>query len=166
MSEVVWRRLQCITVCGVASGHGFNDGLKYVGIFTLVLLKSGVIAEFRVLPSVILLCAMVMACGTLLGGWRIHHRLERMVNGHEEPKKEKNPFRAHMGVCSELVAGFSIWQTGWLGIPMSTNHSVVSAMAGARSASGKVHAASLVRILWGWVVTYVFCFGLADMLAF
>ena len=160
-----WRMLQILTVCGVASGHGFNDGLKYVGIFTLVLFKAGAITVFHVMPWVIVLCAFVMAFGTLIGGWRIHRRLDGMVNhqpvGSESKKKA---FRPHMGVSTELVSGFLIWQTGWLGIPMSTNHGVVSAMAGAKSASGKVHISSLVRIICGWIITYVFCFWVASTL--
>ena len=64
----------------------------------------------------------------------------------------------------ELTAGFLIWQTGWLGIPMSTNHGLVSAMAGAKSADGRVHISSFVKIIWGWVVTYVFCFFIAELM--
>lgn len=170
--EQWWRRAQVVTVCGVASGHGFNDGLKYVGIFTLVLLKSGAIPAFTVLPSVILLCAVIMAIGTLAGGWRIHRRLDRLVNEEklresdpEQQVEPKKPFKPYMGVATELVSTICIWQTGFLGIPMSTNHAVVSAMAGAKSANGKVHAGSLMRILWGWVVTYVFCFTVAYVVA-
>jgi PiT family inorganic phosphate transporter len=161
-----WRRMQIVTVCFVSSGHGFNDGLKYVGIFTLVLVTSGVIPSFEVMPWVIGLCAFVMGIGTLIGGWRIHRRLDLMVN-HPHPAEvqvQKKSFQPFMGVTSELVSGFLIWQTGWLGIPTSTNHATVSAMAGARSASGKIHSGSLIRILWGWVVTYIFCFWCAELL--
>lgn len=159
LSENFWKYMQRVTVCVVASGHGFNDGLKYVGVFTLVLLKSGMISEFKVLPQTIVMCAIVMGLGTMLAGWRIHERLDKMVNG-----VHKKSFKPYMGVSTELTAGFSIWQTGWLGIPMSTTHSVVSAMAGARSASGKVHIGSVIRILWGWIITYVFCFAAANAL--
>ncbi|MEA2701373.1 MAG: inorganic phosphate transporter, PiT family [Candidatus Parcubacteria bacterium] len=160
-----WRRLQLCTVWGVSSGHGFNDGLKYAGIFTLVLYKAGAIPEFHVLPEVIALCAVVMGLGTLLGGWRIHQRLDGMVNQQEQAGSLKKPFRPYMGVCAESTSAFFIWQTGWLGIPMSTNHGVVSSMAGAKSAEGKVHTSSIIRIVWGWVVTYVFCFIIANLLA-
>ncbi len=155
LSRDTWRRMQIGTVCMVATGHGLNDGLKYVGIFTLVLVTGGVIPAFQVSPMTIVLCAFVMAAGTLLGGYRIHRRMDNMVNGDTEK------FHPYMGVAAEAVAGFSIWQTGWLGIPMSTNHSVVSAMVGAKSAEGKVHQGSFVRIIWGWIATYFVCFTLA-----
>jgi PiT family inorganic phosphate transporter len=151
--------MQRLTVCVVASGHGFNDGLKYVGVVTLVLLKAGIIQQFKVLPQVIIVCAAVMGIGTMLAGWRIHERLDKMVNGNH-----RKSFKPYMGVSTELTAGFAIWQTGWLGIPMSTTHSVVAAMAGARSAAGKVHVGSVIRILWGWIITYVFCFIGANLL--
>ena len=47
---------------------------------------------------------------------------------------------------------------------MSTNHAVVAAMAGARSARGKAHTASVVKILGGWVATYVVGFTVAKWL--
>src|SRR3989344_5218928 len=149
ISEKWWRRLQKLTVLAVASGHGFNDGLKYVGIFTLVLLKSEAIPTFQVLPEVIVLCAIVMGLGTLVGGWRIHARLNAMVNHEHDPDPKKKQFAPFMGVTTELVASFAIWRSGALGIPMSTNHAVVAAMAGARSARGKAHTASVVKILGG-----------------
>lgn len=155
ISEAAWRRLQKFTVIVVASGHGFNDGLKYVGIFTLVLQKANVIPDFQVMPSVIVLCALVMGAGTLLGGWRIQQRLEGMVNHDGQPGDSKKPFAPFMGVSAELVASFAIWWSGKAGIPMSTNHAVVSAMAGAKSARGKTHTGSVVRILLGWIGTYL-----------
>ena len=157
-----WKRLQRCTVALVSSGHGFNDGLKYVGIFTLVLYKSGAIPKFQVTTSTILLCAIVMTIGTLIGGWRIHQRLDDMVNAGAGKHGNKK-FEPHMGVCAEIVAAFAIWKSGSLGIPMSTNHSVVSAMAGAKSAGGKVHAGSIVKIAWGWIITYMFNFGVAKI---
>jgi PiT family inorganic phosphate transporter len=159
--EKWWRRAQIVTVCGVSSGHGFNDGLKYVGIFTLVLYISGATSEFTVFPWVIILCAFVMGAGTLIGGWRIQKRLHSLVNDHKHEDPAKQHFEPYMGVCAELTSAFLIWQTGFLGIPTSTNHSVVSAMAGARSANGTVHMDSVTRILWGWIVTYLFCFFVA-----
>jgi PiT family inorganic phosphate transporter len=163
--DPMWRKMQIGTVCLVATGHGFNDGLKYVGIFTLVLYKSGMIPKFYVMWEVIVLCAIVMGIGTMIGGWRIHRTLDGMVNQPTPANKEnKKTFRPYMGVCTELVSGLLIWISGALGIPMSTNHGVVSAMAGAKSAGGKVHSGSIVKILWGWVITYLFCFLVAKWL--
>jgi PiT family inorganic phosphate transporter len=160
-----WRKMQLVTVCGVSSGHGFNDGLKYVGIFTLVLFISGVTETFVVLPWVIVLCAFVMGAGTLIGGWRIHKRLHSLVNDQENIDPNKKVFHPYMGVCAELTSAFLIWQTGFLGIPTSTNHAVVSAMVGAKSANGSIHTDSITRIIWGWVITYVFCFFVALLLS-
>jgi inorganic phosphate transporter, PiT family len=160
-----WRRLQRVTVCGTGSGHGCNDGLKYYAVFLLVLSKAGITEGFQIRWEVLLPCAFVLAIGTWLGGWRIHQRLDEMVNGNASTElQKKKPFRSHMGVCSEIPAGFLLWQTSWLGWPTSTNHATVSTMAGARSASGKAHISSVVKIIWGWVITYVFCFFTAQYL--
>lgn len=156
-----WRRAQLVTVCGVSSGHGFNDGLKYVGIFTMVLQMSGAIKTFTVLPEVIVLCALVMGFGTMLGGWRIHKRLDSMVNPATAEKPAKKTFKPFMGVAAELTSAFFLWQTGWLGMPTSTNHATVSSMTGAKFAVGKVGTRAMVQIISGWIVTYVFCFFIA-----
>ena len=118
-------------------------------------------AQFIVMPWVVVLCAIVLGLSTLLGGWPIHRTLDGMVNGDQSvagpgelPKKKQ--FLPYMGVCAEVTSALSIWQAGWVGIPMSTNHAVVSAMAGAKSASGRVRVSSMIRIIWGWVVTYIF----------
>lgn len=44
---------------------------KFVGAFTLALVVDGVLPAFEVSWKVILLCSVVMAIGTSIGGWRI-----------------------------------------------------------------------------------------------
>jgi PiT family inorganic phosphate transporter len=157
-----WRKVQLGTVFVMATGHGFNDGLKYAGIFTLVMLKAGLIASFQVFPIVIVLCAIALAVGTYLGGSRIHHRLDSMVNKDSESHELFEPY---MGVAAEGVAGLFMWGSGMLGIPMSTNHALVAAMAGAKSVAGRIHQNTAIKIVWGWVVTYFFCFSCSWLLA-
>lgn len=104
--------------------------------------------------------------GTLIGGWIIHRRLDGMVNkGSGEDCPEGERFKPYMGVCAEITAAAAILQTGVVGIPMSTNHAVVSSIAGAKSGNGSVHLESVVKVLWGWVITCLFCFFAAFLLA-
>ena len=49
MTEHRWRRCQAVTVMLVAFGHGWNDGLKFIGVFALVLL----LAEHRSLKLIL-----------------------------------------------------------------------------------------------------------------
>jgi len=128
MTEKMWRRCQAITVMLVAFGHGWNDGLKFVGVFALVLLLGGVTSVFSVPAWIVMLCAFVMGLGTMFGGWRIVTRIAKeMVN---------DVYHSSQGVIAELIAALSIGATAFFGIPMSTTHTVVSSVAGAKASQG------------------------------
>jgi PiT family inorganic phosphate transporter len=64
-------KLQVLSAAFMAFSHGSNDGQKFIGAFTLVLLLAGAIPTFHVELWVILLCAVMMGVGTAIGGWRI-----------------------------------------------------------------------------------------------
>jgi PiT family inorganic phosphate transporter len=67
----VFGKLQIVSAAFMAFSHGSNDGQKFIGAFTLVLVLGGLLPEFAVPLWVILLCGIVMALGTAVGGWRI-----------------------------------------------------------------------------------------------
>jgi inorganic phosphate transporter, PiT family len=155
ISDKSWRHLQLMTLTLVAGVHGWNDGLKFVGVFALVLLLSGITQEFAVTPQIILICAFVMGAGTLCGGWRIVARIKKMAN---------NDCKPWQGVTAETISALCIGASAFGGIPMSTTHTVVSAVAGTKAASGRknVHWNTAGLIAWGWVLTIVYCaFGSA-----
>jgi len=160
MSERMWRRCQAVTVMLVAFGHGWNDGLKFIGVFALVLLMSGINSVFHVSPWIVFICAAVMGLGTLCGGWRIVSRIAKeMVNDLYHPQQ---------GVIAEFVAACGISATAFFGIPMSTTHTVVSSIAGAKASHG-VHTVNwkTVRlIVQGWIATIIFCSIVAYVLSF
>lgn len=157
-SEKSWRRLQLVTLTLVAGMHGWNDGLKFVGVFALVLFLGGVVPEFAVTPKIILICAFVMGMGTLCGGWRIVARIKKMARHDCKPWQ---------GVTAESVSALCIGLSAFGGVPMSTTHTVVSAIAGAQASvsSKHVHWATARLIAWGWFVTIVFCAGVTAFFA-
>lgn len=150
LSETSWRHLQLVTLTLVAGVHGWNDGLKFVGVFALVLLLGGVTTEFAVTPQIILICAVVMGLGTLCGGWRIVDRIKKMAN---------NDCKSWQGVAAETISAACIGMSAFGGVPMSTTHTVVSAIAGAKAAVRvkDVHWSTAGLIVWGWLLTIVFC---------
>jgi PiT family inorganic phosphate transporter len=160
MTERRWRQCQTVTVMLVAFGHGWNDGLKFIGVFALVLLLGGVIPAFAISPWIVVICALVMGTGTLLGGWRIVTRIGKdMVN---------NVYHPSQGVVAEFVAALGIAGTAFGGIPMSTTHTVVSSVAGAKASHG-IHAVNwkTVRIIiQGWIATIICCSIVAYVLSF
>jgi len=63
-------RLQIFSASFMAFSHGSNDAQKGMGVITLALLSGGYIGSLEVPFWVILLCALAMGLGTVMGGWR------------------------------------------------------------------------------------------------
>jgi inorganic phosphate transporter, PiT family len=145
----VFGRLQILSAAFMAFSHGSNDGQKFIGAFTLVLVLGGVLPEFVVHLWVILLCGVVMAMGTAVGGWRIVRTLGLRLTKLEP---------VH-GFAAETAAATTIEIATRLGIPLSTTHTVSTAILGV----GATQRLSAVR--WGvtlhmvaaWVLTFPVC---------
>lgn len=142
-------RLQVLSAAFMAFSHGSNDGQKFIGVFTLVLLLGGVLPEFRVPLWVILVCAATMGIGTALGGWRIVHTMGMRLTRLEP----------YQGFAAETAAATAIEAASRLGIPLSTTHTINTAIMGV----GATRRLSAVR--WGvgmeivaaWILTFPAC---------
>ncbi|MBI4698631.1 MAG: inorganic phosphate transporter, partial [Nitrospirae bacterium] len=64
-------RLQIASAAYMAFSHGNNDAQKTMGIITMALVSYYKLPDFQVPLWVMALCAVAMALGTALGGWRI-----------------------------------------------------------------------------------------------
>jgi len=145
----IFRGLQILSSAFMAFSHGSNDGQKFMGTFVLALVLSGHLSTFQIPVWVILLCAMVMALGTLTGGWQIMKTLGMKITKLE----------THQGFAAEMAAASTIELASHLGIPLSTTHTISTAIMGV----GAVRGASGVR--WGvtaqlvlaWVLTFPIC---------
>ena len=147
--RALFGRLQLVSAALMAFSHGSNDGQKFIGVFTLALVLGGILPAFDVLPWVILVCALTMAAGTAVGGWRIIRtmglRLTKLEPVH--------------GFAAETAAGLTIQGAAIFGIPLSTTHTISTAIMGV----GATRRLSAVR--WGvagqlvaaWVLTFPVC---------
>lgn len=142
-------KLQIVSAGFMAYSHGSNDGQKFIGAFTLVLVLGGVIPEFHVSLWVILLCAALMGLGTAVGGWRILRTM-----GFRLTKLEP----VH-GFAAETGAALTIMIASHFGIPLSTTHTISSSIVGV----GATKRFSAVRwgvsrdIVTAWVLTFPVC---------
>jgi len=142
-------KLQILSAAFMAFSHGSNDGQKFIGAFTLVLLLGGLIPEFHVQPWVILLCAGVMGVGTAIGGWRIVRTMGLRLTKLEPV----HGFAAETGAAATIVLASA------LGIPLSTTHTINTAIMGV----GATRRFSAVRwgvsrnIVTAWVLTFPVC---------
>ena len=69
--NLVANRLQVVSAALMAFSHGSNDAQKSMGIITLALVSGGFITSLEVPDLVKFLCALAMALGTSVGGWKI-----------------------------------------------------------------------------------------------
>jgi PiT family inorganic phosphate transporter len=133
----------------MAFSHGGNDGQKFIGVFTLALVLGGVLPEFRIPLWVILLCAGTMGVGTAVGGWRIVHTMGLRLTKLEP----------YQGFAAETAAATAIEVASRLGIPLSTTHTINTAIMGV----GATRRLSAVRwgvgleIVTAWILTFPAC---------
>jgi PiT family inorganic phosphate transporter len=145
----IFGRLQIFSAAFMAFSHGSNDGQKFIGVFVLALLLGGILPEFHVPLWVILLCAITMGLGTAVGGWRIVKtmglRLTKLEPVH--------------GFAAETGAALTIELATRLGIPLSTTHTINTAIIGV----GTTRRFSAVRwgvtleIVTAWILTFPIC---------
>jgi PiT family inorganic phosphate transporter len=142
-------KLQIVSAAFMAFSHGSNDGQKFIGAFTLALVLGGVLPEFHVHTWVVLLCAGTMAVGTAVGGWGIVKTL-----GMSLVKLEP----VH-GFAAETAAGSAIELATRLGIPLSTTHTISTAIMGVGSARrfSAVRWGVGAEIVTAWVLTFPVC---------
>jgi inorganic phosphate transporter, PiT family len=145
----IFGRLQILSAAFMAFSHGSNDGQKFIGVFTLALLLGGILPEFQVPLWVIVLCAITMGVGTAVGGWRIVKtmglRLTKLEPVH--------------GFAAETGAALTIELATRLGIPLSTTHTINTAIigVGATRRFSAVRWGVTLEIVSAWILTFPIC---------
>ncbi len=145
MTDGLFRKLQLVSSALYSLGHGSNDAQKTAGIIAVLLYTNGVYTEFTVPGWVILSCYTVMGVGTMLGGWRIVHTMGSKIT-------RLTPMQ---GACAETAGAITLFGASYLGVPVSTTHTITSAIIGV----GTAKRASAVRwgvakgIVWAWIIT-------------
>ena len=141
-----FRVLQFASASLYSLGHGGNDAQKTMGIIAILLFSQGYLGSTFYVPFwVVISCQSAMALGTLLGGWRIVHTMGSKIT-------RLNPTQ---GFCAETGGALTLFAATWLGIPVSTTHTITGAIVGV----GAARRVSAVR--WGlagniviaWIVT-------------
>ncbi|MEU3847611.1 inorganic phosphate transporter [Micrococcus terreus] len=139
-----------------ALGHGVQIGQR-LGLLTSLALASAGLSAFEGwwIPVA---CGLVLAGGTLMGGWRIAHTLtERLV--------QLDPMRS--AVASGVSAGLLFLGSFALHLPLSSTHTAVAAIVGAgqRQPYTAVRWPQVIRVVLYSLATVVVCFVVALILA-
>jgi PiT family inorganic phosphate transporter len=146
--------------------HGTNDAQKTMGIIALVLLGATKAGDFANVPGwlsflvtpepaagkqleialwIKVLCALTMASGTAVGGWRIIKTL-----GHKMVKL--HPIN---GFAAEASSASVIAVASWFGIPVSTTHNIAASIMGVGCARrfNAIKWTVVERMVWAWIFT-------------
>jgi len=141
-----FRVLQFISASLYSLGHGGNDAQKTMGIIAVLLFSQGHLGEKFFVPFwVVISCQLAMALGTLMGGWRIVKTMGSKIT-------RLTPMQ---GFCAETGGAITLFGATWLGIPVSTTHTITGAIIGV----GAARRLSAVRwsvannIVVAWVIT-------------
>ena len=157
--EPLFRGMQITSSALFSLSHGANDAQKTMGIIVSVLVsgqlyfadETGFLRHFYLpggdeIPFWVKLGAhLSIALGTLMGGWRIVHTLGSRVT----------KLRPIGGFCAESGGASAIFLATYLGIPVSTTHTIAGSIVGV----GATHRLSAVRwgvasqMVWAWVIT-------------
>jgi PiT family inorganic phosphate transporter len=130
----------------VSLAHGTNDAQKTMGVITLALIGSGHWTDTKNIPLwVKVACALAIALGTYLGGWRI---IRTLGKGLVDIKPAQ-------GMAAQMASAAVILSSSHLGFALSTTHvatgSVIGSGLGRPSAQVRWRVAG--RMLIAWLIT-------------
>ncbi len=140
-----FRRLQLVSAAAFSLMHGANDAQKTMGIITGALVTGGYLTDFIVPFWVIMAAHGAIGLGTLTGGWRIIKTMGSKIT----------KLQPMGGFAAETGAAVAIGIATWLGVGISTTHTITGAIVGV----GATRRLSAVRwgvarqIVWAWLLT-------------
>ena len=139
------RKFQIITVALQAFTHGTNDAQKSMGIITMALMTAGFHTGNAIPIWVQISCALAMALGTSVGGWRIIKTVGTQIV----------KIRPLSGVAADLTSAFIIFGATHFGLPVSTTHVIASGIMGVGTAyrPRAVKWNTGKKMLVAWVIT-------------
>ena len=146
----LFRRLQLVSAAAFSLGHGGNDAQKTMGIISALLVGAGHLqlqanGDLPVPNWVVIAAYTAISLGTLSGGWRIVKTLGQRITA----------LKPVGGFSAETAAAISLYLATFLGIPVSTTHTITGAIVGvgATRRLSAVRWGVAGRIVWAWVLT-------------
>lgn len=145
-ADRTFRKIQFFSSALVSLGHGGNDAQKTMGIIGILLFSSGMLGDHFYIPLwVVITCYLVMALGTLFGGWRIIKTMGMRIT-------KLKPIH---GSCAEFAGACTLFLANHFGIPISTTHTIAGAIfgVGASQNASAVRWGIAQRLVIAWIIT-------------
>jgi len=130
----------------VSLAHGTSDAQKTMGVITLALIASGHWHSTTSIPLwVKLVCALAIATGTYVGGWRVIRTLGKGLVEIESPQ----------GMAAEASSAAVILASSHLGFALSTTHVATGSILGTGLGrpGAEVRWGVAGRMVVGWLLT-------------
>ena len=166
-------KAQIVSAAYMGFAHGKQDAQKTMGIIALALFGAQQAGTLDNLPSwlaflqpaggkdsidswIIATCALVMAAGTAMGGWRIIKTM-----GHKLVKLQPID-----GFAAETASATILVTAAQLGMPVSTTHSISTAIMGVGFGKNPraLKITVIERIIWAWILTIPAAGGIGYLL--
>jgi len=128
---------------------GVACGIAWAWVLTIpctALIAAGIDKSGGSMPPtwVIVACYMAMGLGTLLGGWRIVKTMGQRITKLNQAS----------GFCANSGGAITLFMATFLGIPVSTTHTITGAIAGVGATRPRnVRWGVAGGIAWAWVLT-------------
>ena len=141
-----FRKGQVATASLMSLAHGTNDAQKTMGVIFLALVASGTLSNDDAIPFwVKASCALAIALGTYLGGWRIIRTLGKGIVEVDTPQ----------GVAADGASAAIILTSSHFGMALSTTHvasgSILGSGLGRKGAEVRWSVAG--RMVVAWLIT-------------
>jgi len=144
---------QIVGGASMAFMHGAQDGLKFIGVFMLgiTMMNGGgdITGTYEIEPWLMILCSVVMALGTSIGGYKIIKSV-----GMDMVKLE-----TYQGFAADMGGALCLLVASITGIPVSTTHTKTTAIMGV-GASKRLSAINwgvVKEMVLAWVLTFPGC---------
>ena len=166
-------KAQILSAAYMGFAHGKQDAQKTMGIIALALFGAQQAGTLDALPAwlaflrpdggesdidnwIIATCALVMAAGTAMGGWRIIKTM-----GHKMVKLQPID-----GFAAETASATILVTAAQLGMPVSTTHSISTAIMGVGFGKNPraLKLTVIERIVWAWILTIPAAGGIGYLL--
>ena len=161
-------KLQIAAAAFMGFSHGTNDAQKTMGVIALTLFTATSTGAFGDLPPQLqflmtphfkvatwikVVCALTMATGTAMGGWRIIKTLG----------KDMVRLQPIHGFAAQTTAATVIATASHFGMPISTTHTITTSImgVGATKRLTAVKWSVVGRIVFAWILTLPISGGIA-----
>jgi PiT family inorganic phosphate transporter len=145
-AERTFRGLHLVSAGAYSLGHGLNDAQKTMGVITVLLYSTGYLhGDFHVPHWVALSCYVAIGLGTLSGGWRIIETMGTRITKLSQ----------HQGFSASAGGSVMLFAASYLGIPVSTTHTITGCVIGAGAArrASAVNWGIARSVMVAWVIT-------------